>query len=133
MWCELNLSPAPIRITLAGLPQPFASQSASKSPTHPAKPNAACASWLHCQRLCRSLDAHAGLTPTGDVLVTETRQNRIRLLRDTNGDGADVRKTFAGLKMEYTFWHGLCQWFLLPWQYRCRLKFPYTQGQQQIT
>jgi len=33
------------------------------------------------------------LTPTGDVLVTETRQNRIRLLRDTNGDGvADVRK-----------------------------------------
>jgi len=37
----------------------------------------------------------ASLTPTGDVLV-ETRQNRIRLLRDTNGDGvADVRKTFA--------------------------------------
>ena len=30
------------------------------------------------------------LTPSGDVLVTETRQNRIRLLRDTNGDGADL-------------------------------------------
>jgi glucose/arabinose dehydrogenase len=43
-----------------------------------------------------TLRAGLTLTPSGDVLVTETRQNRIRLLRDTNGDGvADVKKTFA--------------------------------------
>jgi len=42
----LNLSPAPIRITLAGLPQPFASQSASKSPNVvPIPQNSTCARW----------------------------------------------------------------------------------------
>ncbi|MBO9998777.1 MAG: PQQ-dependent sugar dehydrogenase [Cyanobacteria bacterium SID2] len=36
------------------------------------------------------------LTPTGDVLVTETPDSQIRLLRDTNGDGtADDRSIFA--------------------------------------
>ena len=37
-----------------------------------------------------------GVTPTGDVLVTETPQNQIRLLRDTDDDGtADFEQIFA--------------------------------------
>ena len=36
------------------------------------------------------------ITPDGDVLVTETRENRIRLLADRDGDGAaEVLETFA--------------------------------------
>jgi glucose/arabinose dehydrogenase len=36
------------------------------------------------------------LTPNGDILVTETKQNRIRLLKDINQDGvADTITTFA--------------------------------------
>jgi len=76
------------------------------------------------------------LTPNGDVLVTETRQNRIRLLHDSNADGvADVKKTFAGpnnglflpLGMAFTqdsFFLG---------NTNAVLRFPYQPGQEQIT
>ena len=135
------LSPAPIRITLAGLPQPFASQSASKSPNVipiPQNPTLRVPAGFTVNVFAEGLDAPRwlALTPTGDVLVTETRQNRIRLLRDTNSDGvADVRETFAesenGLNIPFgmTFANG--SFFL--GNTDAVLKFPYTQGQQQIT
>jgi len=43
------------------------------------------------------------LTPSGDVLVTETRQNRIRLLRDTNDDGVGSWNRNAGTGYKIVF------------------------------
>jgi glucose/arabinose dehydrogenase len=95
------LSPAPIRITVADLPKPFASESASKSPDVvpiPDNPTLRVPAGFTVNVYAENLDRPRwlALTPSGDVLVTETRQNQIRLLRDTNGDGvADVNKIFA--------------------------------------
>lgn len=95
------LTPETIAIALSDLPEPFASDSASKSPNVIARPADA------------SLNVPAGftvnvfaeglqqprwlaLTPDGDVLVTETRENRIQRLTDADGDGVAERKeTFA--------------------------------------
>ena len=84
-------SPTPIRINLADLPKPFATNSASKSPNVvpiPPKPTLSVPQGFTVNVYAEGLDAPRwlALTPSGDVLVTETRQNRIRLLRDTNSD-----------------------------------------------
>jgi len=100
-----QLSPQPIRINLQNLPAPFATNSASKSPqvvSIPQKPVLKVPPGFTVNVFAENLNAPRwlALTPSGDVLVTETRQNRIRLLRDTDGDGvADVRQTFASAKM----------------------------------
>ncbi|PZO12750.1 MAG: sorbosone dehydrogenase [Leptolyngbya foveolarum] len=95
------LTPETIAIAFSALPKPFASDSASKSPNVIARPTDA------------SLNVPAGftvnvfaeglqqprwlaLTPDGDVLVTETRENRIQRLTDADGDGvAEGKETFA--------------------------------------
>jgi glucose/arabinose dehydrogenase len=95
------LSPQPIRLTLADLPQPYATDSASKSPNVigiPANPVLQVPQGFTVNVFAENLSRPRwlALTPTGDVLVTETRQNRIRLLSDRNGDGtAEVNRTFA--------------------------------------
>ncbi len=76
------------------------------------------------------------LTPSGDVLVTETGQNRIRLLRDSNSDGvADVRETFAsgdnGLNRPFGMAFADNSFFL--GNTDAVVRFPYTQGQNKIT
>lgn len=135
------LSPAPIRIAVADLPKPFATQSASKSPNVvpiPQNPTLRVPPGFSVNVFAEGLDAPRwlALTPTGDVLVTETRQNRILLLRDTNGNGvANVRKTFAGSKNGLNIPFGMAfannSFFL--GNTDAVLKFPYTKGQQQIT
>lgn len=98
------LSPQPIRINLEELPQPFHSDSASKPPQVipiPNQPILNVPPGFKVNIFAENLDnpRWLALTPQGDVLVTETRQNRIRLLRDTNQDGvADEIKTFADSK-----------------------------------
>ncbi|WP_366510748.1 sorbosone dehydrogenase family protein [Moorena sp. SIO3F7] len=76
------------------------------------------------------------LTPTGDILVTETRANRIRLLRDRNGDGvADVKKTFANASNGLNIPFGMAfadQYFFLG-NTNAVIRFPYTKGQDQLT
>ena len=95
------LSPQPIRLTLADLPQPYATDSASKSPNVigiPANPVLQVPQGFTVNVFAENLSRPRwlALTPTGDVLVTETRQNQIRLLGDRNGDGAaEVNHTFA--------------------------------------
>lgn len=95
------LQPQPIRLTLADLPQPYASTSASKSPQVvpvPPAPTLAVPAGFTVNVFATGLDRPRwlALTPEGDVLVTETRQNRIRRLQDTNGDGVTDRiTTFA--------------------------------------
>lgn len=135
------LSPSPIRIQPANLPAPFASNSASKSPNVVSigqNPTLRVPQGFSVNVYAENLDAPRwlALTPNGDVLVTETRQNRIRLLRDTNGDGvADVRQTFASDQNNVNMPFGMAfagdSFFLANTD--AVLRFPYTQGQRQLT
>ncbi|BAY43128.1 L-sorbosone dehydrogenase [Scytonema sp. HK-05] len=135
------LSPTPIRINVGDLPKPFATESASKSPNVvpiPANPTLRVPPGFVVNVFADGLDAPRwlALTPNGDVLVTETKQNRIRLLRDTNGDGvADVKNTFAsaanGLNRPLGMAFADNSFFL--GNTDAVLRFPYAKGQQEIT
>jgi glucose/arabinose dehydrogenase len=135
------LSPTPIRINLKNLPAPFATDSASKSPqvvSIPQNPVLRVPPGFTVNVFAEDLNAPRwlALTPNGDVLVTETRQNRIRLLRDSNGDGvADVRQTFAsatnGVNIPFGMAFAGNSFFLANTD--AVLQFPYNQGQQQLT
>lgn len=135
------LTPQPIRINAENLPQPFATDSASKPPQvipPPQSPILRVPTGFVVNVFADNLDAPRwlALTPTGDVLVTETRQNRIRLLRDANGDGvAEIRQNFAtsenGLNIPFgmTFAPG---YFFLGNTAEVR-RFTYINGQQKLT
>jgi len=136
-----TLTPQPIEIALADLPQPFATNSASQSPqvvAVPSNPTLRVPPGFEVNVFADQLDSPRwlALTPSGDVLVTETRQNRIRLLRDSNGDGvADVKKTFAssqnGLNIPFGMAFAGNSFFL--GNTDAVLRFPYAQGQEQLT
>ncbi|MEG4209506.1 PQQ-dependent sugar dehydrogenase [Microcoleus sp. S13_B4] len=135
------LSPQPIRIVATSLPHPGASESASKPPQVipiPASPVLRVPPGFVVNVFADNLDAPRwlALTPTGDVLVTETRQNRITLLRDANRDGvAEVRKTFASTQNGLNIPFGMAfadRYFFLGNTDEVR-RFPYTQGQEQLT
>ena len=89
------------RVTLDALPEPYATESARKGPNVvdvPADPVLFVPEGFRVNVFADGLDRPRwlALTPEGDVLVTETRENRIRWLSDTDGDGAaDERTTFA--------------------------------------
>ncbi len=95
------LTPETISIDINRLPEPFASQSASQSPNVVAPPENATLNvpaGFMVNVFADGLDKPRwlALTPDGDVLVTETRKNRIRRLIDTNDDGvAEAKETFA--------------------------------------
>jgi len=135
------LTPQPIKIALSTLPQPFSTNSASKSPNViavPQNPTLKVPAGFQVNVYADGLDAPRwlALTPSGDVLVTETRANRIRLLRDTNGDGvADVRKTFATTQngVDIPFGMTFTDNFFFLANTGAVLRFPYTQGQQELT
>jgi glucose/arabinose dehydrogenase len=136
-----SLNPIPIRIQIENLPPPFASQSAAKSPNVipiPANPTLQVPQGFTVNLFAEGLDRPRwlALTPSGDVLVTETRQNRIRLLRDGDRDGvAEVNQPFAesenGLNIPFgmAFAEG---YFFLGNTAEVR-RYPYQPGQQQIT
>ncbi|MBD1925222.1 sorbosone dehydrogenase family protein [Trichocoleus sp. FACHB-90] len=134
------LTPQPIRITLNNLPKPYATESASNSPnvvSVPQNPTLRVPQGFVVNVFAEGLDAPRWLTltPNGDVLVTETRQNRIRLLRDTNGDGvADVNKTFATAQNGVNIPFGMTfagNNFFLANTGEVR-RYPYNAGQQQL-
>ncbi|NEP05262.1 MAG: hypothetical protein F6K25_18480 [Okeania sp. SIO2G4] len=90
-----------IRISLDSLPIPFASDSAS-NPANiipvPDHPILQVPDGFTVNVFAENLERPRWLevTPTGDVLVTETPLNQIRLLRDTDGDGnVDFSQVFA--------------------------------------
>ena len=135
------LTPAPIRITLADLPQPFATNSASKSPNVipiPANPSLNVPAGFEVNVFAAGLERPRwlALTPTGDVLVTETRQNRITLLGDPNQDGvAEQKQSFAtannGLNQPFGMAFAANYFFL--GNTDALLRFPYEAGQRQLT
>lgn len=134
------LSPKPIRLSLADLPAPYATNSASKPPEVvpiPDHPILRVPPGFTVNVFADGLDAPRwlALTPSGDVLVTETKQNRILLLQDTKGDGvARIKRTFAGPENGLNIPFGMAfahnSFFL--GNTDAVLKFPYTKGQQQI-
>lgn len=135
------LSPQPIRITPESLPAPYSSSSASKSPQVipiPANPLLNVPPGFVVNIFAEGLERPRwlALTPTGDVLVTETPKNQIRLLRDANRDGvAEVQKIFAGPD------NGLNQPFGMAFtgtafflgNTEAVRRFPYTKGQEQLS
>jgi glucose/arabinose dehydrogenase len=135
------LLPTPIRITLKDLPKPFATNSASKSPDVvkiPANPTLRVPQGFTVNVFAEGLDAPRwlALTPNGDVLVTETRQNRIRLLRDSNGDGVgDINQIFAKSEngLNRPFGMAFAGNFFFLGNTDAVMRFPYTKGQNKIT
>ncbi|CDN16255.1 L-sorbosone dehydrogenase [Richelia intracellularis] len=74
------------------------------------------------------------LTPSGDVLVTETRQNRITILRDSDGNGvADESKTFASAvnSLDIPFGMPFGENYFFLGNTNAVFRFPYKEGQQQ--
>jgi glucose/arabinose dehydrogenase len=134
------LTPQPIRMLLRDLPQPYATNSASKSPNVipvPPNPTLNVPAGFQVNVYADQLEAPRwlALTPTGDVLVTETKANRIRLLRDRNGDGvAEVSKTFATEQNGVNIPFGMTfagDSFFLGNTGEVR-RYRYTSGQQQL-
>ncbi|MGF1496443.1 MAG: PQQ-dependent sugar dehydrogenase [Elainellaceae cyanobacterium] len=135
------LNPSPIRIAVEELPPPYATESASLSPRVidiPADPTLQVPEGFEVNVFAEGLDRPRwlALTPDGDVLVTETRQNRIRLLQDENGDGvAESQTTFAdadnGLNIPFgmAFADGF---FFLGNTDEVR-RYPYQAGQEQLS
>lgn len=130
----------PIDLSVASLPQPYSTNSASRSPNVipiPQNPVLRVPSGFKVNVFAEGLDRPRwlALTPSGDVLVTETRQNRIRLLRDANRDGvAEVRKSFAGQENGVNLPFGMAfsntDFFL--GNTSEVLRFPYQKGQEQL-
>ena len=131
------LTPEPIQVSLDDLPAPYASDSARKSPNVvpiPADPVFNVPEGFTVNVFAEGLDQPRwlALTPDGDVLVTETRQNRIRRLVDSDGDGvAETTETFAsaqnGLNIPFGMAFSADAFFLGNTDEVVR--FPWTSGQ----
>ena len=135
-----TIVPQPIRITPATLPQPYSTSSASKSPNVipvPPNPVLQVPAGFEVSVFAEGLAAPRwlALTPTGDVLVTETRQNRIRLLRDANQDGVAEVSTFATAAngLDIPFGMSFSQDAFYLGNTNAVLRFPYQSGQAQLT
>ncbi|WP_121971544.1 sorbosone dehydrogenase family protein [Leptolyngbya sp. BC1307] len=95
------LNPEPINISVDELPAPYASDSANQPPNviaPPANASLNVPDGFTVNLFAEGLDnpRWLALTPDGDVLVTETRQNRIQRLVDADGNGvAETKETFA--------------------------------------
>jgi glucose/arabinose dehydrogenase len=134
------LTPQPIRITVASLPQPYATRSVGKSANVipiPATPVLQVPRGFTVNVFAEGLDRPRwlALTPTGDVLVTETYQNRIRLLRDANRDGAtDTQRIFASAanSVNIPFGMAFSQNAFFLGNTASVLRFPYRRGQEQL-
>ena len=135
------LSANQIQIKVTDLPRPYATQSASKSPrvvSIPANASLNVPQGFAVNVFAEGLNRPRwlALTPSGDVLVTETPDNRIRLLRDTNRDGvADSKTTFASADNGLNIPFGMAfsdGYFFLGNTAEVR-RYPYQNGQQQIS
>ncbi len=128
-------------ITLDQLPQPDPEQSVDKQPKILPPPSPAV---LHAPpgfvvtvfaeevKSARWL----ALTPTGDVLVTQTKGDDITLLRDTDKDGvADFRKKFAGKRQGLNLPFGIVfrRNDLFIANTDGVLRFHYEEGQDELT
>ena len=135
------LTPSPIRVTVEGLPEPYASESARKGPDVidvPADPVLRVPSGFAVQVWADDLESPRwlALAPDGSVLLAASRENEIFRLRDADGDGvAESRETFAtasanalDLPMGMAFADGA---FFVGNTSEVR-RYPYTSGQGRL-
>jgi glucose/arabinose dehydrogenase len=140
----LPLQPTPIHVSVGDLPEPYANESARKPPDVVPMPEDAtlrAPPGFRIQVFADDLEMPRwlALTPEGDVLVTETRENRIRRLHDGDGDGvAEERSVFAtaehGLDIPFGMAFGQTsegQWFFLGNSDEVR-RYRYRDGQGQL-
>ena len=96
-----TLTPQPILIRVSDLPEPYATESARKGPDVvgvPEDPVLRVPAGFAVQVWADGLESPRwlALAPDGAVLLVESRENRIKRLRDTDGDGvADQTETVA--------------------------------------
>jgi glucose/arabinose dehydrogenase len=134
------LHPTPIEIRLANLPAPNTAESVRKSAQlvdPPPRPVLRAPEGFTVSLYASDLEKPRwlALTPEGDVLVTETPENRIRRLRDTNGDGRpDEATIFADRSNGAAIPFGMAftgSHFYLG-NTDAVLRFPYRTGQQRL-
>lgn len=96
-----ELTPTPIEITLADLPQPYATESVSNAPNVipvPENPTLQVPPGFKVNVFADNLPTvrWMTITPDGDVLAVQSKENKITLLQDQDQDGvAEVRQTFG--------------------------------------
>lgn len=96
-----SFAPTPIEITLKDLPEPYATESASNPPNVipvPEKPVLQVPEGFSVNVFADNLPdvRWMTLTPDGNVLAVQSRQNKINLLQDKDGDGvAEVEGIFG--------------------------------------
>ena len=89
------------KLTVADLPAPFATESVRNQPSEVAQPDDATLklpAGFKVEKFAASLSQPRMLrvAPNGDVFVSESNSNRVRVLRDADGDGkAEVSEVFA--------------------------------------
>lgn len=94
------LAPTPIRVEVDNLPEPYATASAVQRAditAVPTSPLLYVPDGFKVNIFAEGLTSprSLALAPGGDVFVAESRSNRIRVLRDSTGDGdADLRTVF---------------------------------------
>ncbi|CAF1256212.1 unnamed protein product [Rotaria sordida] len=137
---NVTFVPEPIHITVADLPEPYATPSYNKDanvfpvPEDPILyvPNGFTVK-LYMSGL--TMPRYLIYTPAGDILVSEPRLHRISCLIDNDGDGyPDERTTFAdasnGLNQPYSmaFAHG----YFYVGNRNVTRRYPWTTGSRQI-
>lgn len=135
-----TLTPKPIKIQLEELPSPYASQSASQPPQIipiPSQPTLKVPPGFQVNIYAEGLDKPRwlALTPDGDVLVSETRQNRLTLLQDSDRDGiADQSWTFADQSngLDIPFGMAFTQDYFFLGNHNAVRRYPYQLGQSRL-
>lgn len=135
------LRPTPTQLRVDSLPKPYATTSASKSPDVipvPADATLRVPEGFTVNVYAEKLDTPRWmtLTPEGDVLVVESRANRILRLRDANRDGvAESRETFAdkGNGLELPFGMAFTGTHFYVGNTNGVRRYPYRKGQGRLT
>jgi glucose/arabinose dehydrogenase len=97
------------KYTVADLPEPYATKSASNSPREVRPPSGAqpkVPAGFKIEQFASgfSYPRYLVTAPNGDTLVTESQENSVKVLRDSNGDGKpDLTETFANNGMNKPF------------------------------
>lgn len=129
-----------IQIQASDLPQPFASESANQSPQvidRPANAQLQVPPGFKVEVFAQGLSRPRWLlvADNGDVFLAESYNDRIRLLRDTDGDGkAEVNQVFADRGLNQPFGMAIApdgKTFYIA-NTDSVVRFPYQQGQTQL-
>jgi glucose/arabinose dehydrogenase len=134
------LTPVPLRVRVEDLPAPGATASAERNARvvePPADPVLRVPAGFRVNVWAEGLQRPRwlALTPDGDVLLAESYEHRVRLLRDTDGDGAaDETTTFADARNGLDLPHGMAfaGGYVFVGNTGEVLRFPYRPGQARL-